>query len=50
MWCGVREAVAKLFNSPTCESCLTGGRHVRVKSYVLRLRWAAESKEQSQWP
>lgn len=50
MWCGVREAVTELFGSPTCESCRDGGRHQRVRAFIQRLRWAAENKEQSQWP
>lgn len=46
-WCGVREAseAHTVYASPTCEVCHGGGRHLRVKNYINRLRWAAEGKQ-----
>lgn len=40
--CGVRTATGRLFGAPTCETCRSGGRHLRVQNYINRLRWAAE--------
>lgn len=42
LWCGVRVATGLLFGAPTCSTCRSGGRHLRVQNYINRLRWAAE--------